>query len=185
MNMTRTGFCLPALLVLLAGLGIFACNSLPKAGSNADARVVGGLSLDFPEGFLGQDNRSIRSNILLHVRNLSTGKRFLRVVTGGRFSFPAAGGEELLLARYEYSLAGPSFSCYLNDEIGISFRPEPGEVLDLGQLAIRYTGPERSDRVTFARSTTVEDGELAAGEKGFTLRRLLETYWRYQRTLVR
>jgi len=169
--------------LLLAGLG--ACAGLPAGESPAGTRVVGSLSLEFPEGFLGQPARTIRSPILLHVHNLATGKRFVRAVSNGGFSFPAAAGQELLLARYEYSQTDPYFSCYLNDEIGIRFRPEPGQVLDLGRITIRYTGPERSNQVTFARSTTVEQDDPPEQGHKFTLWRLRHSYWRYARAVLR
>lgn len=105
-----------AAALLATGLAVLAALALPGLGgcaggsareSPAGTRVVGSLSLEFPEGFLGQPARTIRSPILLHVRNLDTGKRFLRAVGEGGFSFPAAAGEELALERYEYSQADP------------------------------------------------------------------------------
>jgi hypothetical protein len=172
-----------AVLAALALPGLGGCAGAPSRESPAGTRVVGSLSLEFPEGFLGQPARTIRSPLLLHVRNLETGKRFLRAVGEGGFSFPAAAGEELALERYEYSQAGPDFSCYLNDEIGVRFRPEPGQVLDLGRITIRYTAPAPSNRVTFARSNTFEDPPEQ--EDLFILRLPRSTYWRYTRTLVR
>jgi hypothetical protein len=175
----------PALLAAVSLLALCACAGAPRPESAAEARVTGSLSLEFPDGFLGLPARTIRSPILLHFRNTVRGTRFLRSTADGRFAFPAAGGEELLLVRYEYSLSGPDFSCYLNDGIGISFRPQPGETLDLGHIRIRYTGPRPSDRVSFARSTTVEEEDLAIEGPGsrFGLHRLRQTWWRYEREL--
>ncbi|OHD25759.1 MAG: hypothetical protein A2064_09490 [Spirochaetes bacterium GWB1_66_5] len=172
-----------AVLAALALPGLGGCAGGPARESPAGTRVVGGLSLEFPEGFLGQPARTIRSPILLHVRNLDTGKRFLRVVGEGGFAFPAAAGEELALERYEYSQSDSTFSCYLNDEIGIRFRPEPGQVLDLGRITIRYTTPALSNRVTFARSTISDDLPEQANRP---FRRFLRySYWRYARTVLR
>jgi hypothetical protein len=172
-------------LALVPLVVLCACAGTPRAKSAADARVSGSLSLEFPDGFLRLPARTIRSHVLLHFQNTSRGTRFLRSTADGRFSFPAAGGEELRLVRYEYSLAGPDFSCYLNDDIGISFRPQPGEALDLGNIRIRYTGPRPADRVTFARSTTVEEDEPPVGEPGARFRRLRQSYWRYERAVLR
>ena len=172
-----------ALLAALALPGLGGCAGAPARESPAGTRVVGSLSLEFPDGFLGQPARTIRSPLLLHVRNLDTGKRFLRVAGEGGFSFPAAAGEELALERYEYSQAGSAFSCYLNDEIGIRFRPEPGRVLDLGRIIIRYTAPAPSQRPTFARSTTFEDPPEQ--QERLILRLLRHSYWRYARTVLR
>ena len=172
-----------ALLVALSLTGLGACAGMPSGESPAGTRVVGSLSLEFPEGFVGQPARTIRSAILLHVHNLTTGKRFLLAVGDRGFSFAAAAGQELLLARYEYSQTDSYFSCYLNDEIGIRFRPEPGQVLDLGRITIRYTGPERSNRVSFARSTVVED--QPDSENRFSVWRLRHSYWRYAREILR
>lgn len=172
-----------AVLAALALPGLGGCAGGPARESPAGTRVVGSLSLEFPEGFLGQPARTIRSPILLHVRNLDTGKRFLRAVGERGFAFPAAAGEELALERYEYSQSDSSFSCYLNDEIGIRFRPEPGRVLDLGRITIRYTAPAASNRTTFARSTTFEDPPEQ--QERFNLRQLRYSYWRYARTVLR
>ena len=101
------------MLAALALPGLGGCAGGPARESPAGTRVVGSLSLEFPE--------------------------------------------ELALERYEYSQAGSAFSCYLNDEIGIRFRPEPGRVLDLGRIIIRSTAPAPSHRPTFARSTIFED----------------------------
>jgi hypothetical protein len=168
---------------LMASLGLAGCAGRPGPGPGAEVRVTGGLSLEFPDGFLGQPARTIRSNILLHARDLATGKRYLGAVRNGRFCLPAAG--ELRLTRYEYSQAGPEFSCYLNDEIGIDIRIEPGQPRDLGTITIRYTLPRLSNRVTFARSTTRENDEPAAGRTGFLLARLRPEYWQYERILLR
>jgi hypothetical protein len=173
------------LLALVPLLVLCACAGAPRAKSAADARVSGSLSLEFPDGFLGLPARTVRSHILLHFQNTSRGTRFLRSTVDGHFSFPAAGGEELRFVRYEYSLAGADFSCYLNDEIGISFRPQPGEMLDLGHIRIRYTEPRLADRVTFARSTTVEDDEFPVGQAGSRFRLLRQSYWWYERTVFR
>jgi hypothetical protein len=89
----------------------------------------------------------------------------------------------LALEGYEYSQAGSAFSCYLNDEIGIRFRPEPGRVLDLGRIIIRYTAPAPSHRPTFARSTTFEDPPEQ--QERLILRLLRHSYWRYARTVLR
>ena len=172
-----------AVLAALALPGLGGCAGGPARESPAGTRVVGSLSLEFPEGFLGQPARTIRSPILLHVRNLESGKRFLRPVGEGGFSFPAEAGQELALERYEYSQSDSSFSCYLNDEIGIRFRPEPGQVLDLGRITIRYTAPALSNRVTFARSTTFEDPSERVNRP--FLRQLRYAYWRYERTVLR
>jgi len=175
-------FRLPA-LALAAVLGLWACAGLPDRGSAAEGWVTGSLSLEFPDGFLGQPPRTIRSGILLQVRNVTTGKRFFRAVSDGRFSFRAAG--ELRLVRYEYSQSGQDFSCYLNDEIGIGFRLEPGQSLDLGRITLRYTRPAPSHRTTFARSN-VAAGELTGEPGTFSgLLRLRHAYWRYERTVLR
>jgi len=162
-------------LAALALPGLGGCAGGPAHESPAGTRVVGSLSLEFPEGFLGQPARTIRSPILLHVRNLESGKRFLRPVGEGGFSFPAEAGQELALERYEYSQSDSSF--------GIRFRPEPGRVLDLGRIIIRYTAPALSNRVTFARSTTFEDPSERVNRP--FLRQLRYAYWRYERTVLR
>jgi hypothetical protein len=174
----------PALL-LTAALALQGCAGRPGPGPAGDpaGEVTGSLLLEFPDGFLGQPARTVRSNILLHVRNLSTGERYLRLLRDGRFALPAAG--ELLLVSYEYSLAGPEFSCYLNDQIGIGLRAEPGRRLDLGQIRILYTRPRRSHTATFARSTTFEEGGLVTARPGSFLGRLRQDYWQYERTVLR
>jgi hypothetical protein len=45
----------------------------------------------------------------------------------------------------------------LSQEFPEGFLVGPGPILDLGRITIRYTAPQRSNRVTFARSTIVED----------------------------
>jgi hypothetical protein len=90
---------------------------------------------------------------------------------------------EYSLERYEYSLLEPSFSCYLNDLIGIRLRPEPGQVLDLGRITLRYTQPAGSSRTSFARSTILED--QPDRPEDFPLWRLRHSYWRYERAVLR
>jgi hypothetical protein len=178
----------PALPVLLAALGagllLASCASLPAPRSDSDALVVGYLQLEFPDGYLGQPPRVIRSDILLHFRNVTRRTHFARFTRDGYFAFRVPGGQELRLASYEYSANDPSYQSYLNDQIGIRFSAAPGEVLDLGRLTIRYTAPAKRDRVTFARSVYTED--MDTDKK--TGRRILaqyQQYWSYLRTLDR
>ena len=164
----------PGLAVLLAALGagllLAACAGLPAPRSDSDALVVGHLQMEFPEDYLGQPPRVIRSYVLLHFLNVTRRTRFSRFTRDGYFAFRTAGGQELRLASYEYSATDPNYQSYLNDQIGIDFRTEPGEVLDLGRITVRYTAPMKSNRVTFARSPYVEDEGLVMGHHVVTAR---------------
>ena len=178
----------PALAALLAGVGaglfLAACAGLPAPRSESDALVVGYLSLEFPEGFLGQPPRTLRSGILLHFANVTLGTRFSRFTRGGYFAFRADGGQQLLLEGYEYSADDPDYQSYLNDEIGVRFSTEAGKVLDLGRITIRYTAPARSGRVTFAQSTHVEDVDVD-GKTAPLILSLRHDYWAYLKAFVR
>ena len=178
----------PALAVLLAGLGagllLVSCAGLPAPRSDSDALVVGYVQLEFPDGFLGQPPRTVRSDILLHFDNLTKGTRFSRFTRNGYFSFRAAGGEQLRLQSYEYSADETDYQNYLNDDIGLGFSTEPGRVLDAGRITIRYTAPKITNRVTFAQSTYLEDADVN-GKSGPILLSLRHDYWSYQRGLVR
>ena len=178
----------PALAALLAGLGagllLVSCAGLPAPRSDSDALVVGYVQLEFPDGFLGQPPRTVRSDILLHFDNLTKGTHFSRFTRNGYFSFRAAGGERLRIENYEYSADDPYYQSYLNDDIGLGFSTEPAKVLDLGRITIRYTAPRTTNRVTFAQSTYLQDGDPDSKTPPLTLS-LQREYWAYQRGLVR
>jgi hypothetical protein len=175
---TAAAAVLPAALALAVALG--ACAAMPDPAR--EAAVSGSLVLEFPDGFLGQPPRTVDSYILLHVRSLTTGRRYLRTVRDGRFSLPAAG--DLRISRYEFSLSGPGFSCYLNDWIGIDLRTQPGQPLELGRIVLRYTRPRPSRQATFARRTPPEGFDPELGQFGF-FQRLRQDYWDYDRALLR
>ncbi len=176
----------PALAVLLAALGaalsVAGCASLPAPRSDSDALVVGYLQLEFSDGYLGQRPRVVRSDILLHFANVTHRTRFSRLTRDGYFAFRVPGGQQLRLASYEYSANDPYYLSYLNDEIGLGFSTEPGEVLDLGRITIRYTAPAKSNRVSFAQSVYVEGEGLIMGHHVVTQ---YQQYWSYQRAFVR
>jgi hypothetical protein len=170
-------------VALLASVSLAACATLPPPRTASDALVVGYLSLDFPDGYLGQPPRVVHSYILLHFRNATTGARFSRLTHDGWFAFRVPGGQELVLRSYEYSSNEPYFKTYLNDEIGIRFKTEPGKVLDLGRITLRYTAPAVTNHVTFARSTYFDADNN--GTKSPFMVSAVHDFWSYQRAVER
>jgi hypothetical protein len=173
------------LLVLVLAIGLYGCASIPEPRAATDALIIGNLVLDFPDGFLGQRARTVRSNIYLYFRNTTNGTWSWRLTSDGYFYFRGNGSDRYVLERYEYSYWDEGTEFYLSDKIGLSFSSTPGKLVYLGHLDIRYEKPSRSYRVTFARSTSLDDGGFLAerlNKRHFLIPRMHPTYWKYTRS---
>ncbi len=91
------------LLALALAIGLSACAGIPEARNPGDCLVIGHLALEFPDGFLGRPPRTIASNLLLHLRDLTTNRRFVCTAMNGYFYFRGNGADEYRLERYVYS----------------------------------------------------------------------------------
>jgi hypothetical protein len=172
--------------VVLFALALSACTSIPEPQNAGDALLIGSLVLDFPDGFLGQPARTVRSNLLLHFRNITRNTRFCRLTTDGYFYFHGHGDDQYELERYEYSVQDQGGEYYLNDRITQRFACVPGKLVYAGHLTIRYAKPRISNRVSFAQSTNYDDEEFfsVAGPDRFPLiHRMRQTYWQYDRAI--
>lgn len=175
------------LAAALAG-GLSACATIPEAKNAGDSLVIGSVALEFPDGFLGQPARVIGSNLLLHFRDVTSGRRFARLAVDGYFYFRGNSDDRYALESYEYSTQDYTGEYDLNDSIGQSFSSVPGKLVYVGRIAIRYEKPRIANRVTFAQVIGFDDGGLfgALKSEGFSpIHRMEPAYWQYDRTVER
>jgi ankyrin repeat protein len=124
-----------------------ACIGLPHAENESDTLVIGSFIIDFPDGFLMEQPKTIDSRITLTVKNLTKEKSFTILThEAGYFWFLCNGKDSYELEKFSWedtTYSGHKFT--LESKINYSFKTVPQHVLYLGHYALHYRQPEKQN----------------------------------------